>query len=182
MTKALRFVLPLAIFLVLAVFLYVGLSRDPRDVPSPLIGKAAPEFSLATLQDESKLVTRKDFAGKPWVLNVWASWCAPCRDEHPLLVEWSKRTRVPIVGLHYKEDKQPGLRWLQQLGNPYAVTLHDREGRVAIDWGVYGVPETFVIDPQGMIRFKHKGPLTAQIIRERIEPLLAQWGGAAVQP
>jgi cytochrome c biogenesis protein CcmG/thiol:disulfide interchange protein DsbE len=180
--KVLRFLLPLAIFLGLAVFLYVGLSRDPRDVPSPLIGKTAPEFTLPTLADETKQLSRRDFAGKAWVLNVWASWCAPCRDEHPLLVEWAKRSRVPIVGLHYKDDRQAGQRWLKQLGDPYAVTLHDREGRVAIDWGVYGVPETFVIDAQGLIRFKHKGPLTPDVIRNRIEPLLAQAGGAPAQP
>jgi cytochrome c biogenesis protein CcmG, thiol:disulfide interchange protein DsbE len=180
--KALRFLLPLAIFLALAVFLYVGLYRDPRDVPSPLIGKPAPSFKVPTLHDETKLLAREDFLGKPWILNVWASWCQPCREEHPLLVEWAKRSQVRIVGLHYKDTKQAGLRWLQQLGNPYAVTLFDGDGRLGLDFGVYGVPETFVIDPQGVIRFKHKGALTPQVMREKVEPLLAQWSVAAGKP
>ncbi len=172
--KALRFLLPLLVFLAMAVFLYVGLSRDPRDVPSPLVGKPAPEFSVPTLHDESRLVGRKDMLGKPWVLNVWASWCQPCREEHPLLVDYAKRARVPIVGLHYKDTRQAGARWLQQLGNPYTVTLFDGDGRVGIDFGVYGVPETYVIDAQGLIRLKHKGALTPDVMRTQIEPLLAK--------
>lgn len=170
--KMLRFLLPLGLFLVIAAFLGVGLNRDPREVPSPLIGKPAPEFALATLHDPGKTLQRADLLGKVWMLNVWASWCVACREEHPLLVQYAKQNRLPIYGLNYKDQRTDGQQWLAQFGNPYTDSLHDLNGRVGLDFGVYGVPETFIIDREGVVRFKHIGPLTPQVIRERIEPLL----------
>jgi cytochrome c biogenesis protein CcmG, thiol:disulfide interchange protein DsbE len=166
------FLIPLAAFAVLAVFLGRGLSLNPREVPSPLIGKPAPAFTLPRLDDANVSVKREDLLGKVWVLNVWASWCGPCREEHPLWVDFARRSKVPIVGLNYKDQRTNATPWLRQLGDPYVMSLYDVDGKVAIDWGVYGVPETFVIDRQGVIRFKHVGPITATLLRDKIEPLL----------
>jgi cytochrome c biogenesis protein CcmG, thiol:disulfide interchange protein DsbE len=168
----LKYLLPLAVFAAIVAFLGVGLGLNPREVPSPLIGKPAPAFSLSTLDDAGKQLSRDDLLGQPWVLNVWASWCAPCRDEHPLVIDLARRSNVAIVGLNYKDTRPAASKWLQQLGNPYRLTLFDGDGRVGIDFGVYGVPETFVVDRDGIIRFKHTGPLTAEVVRDRIEPLL----------
>ena len=170
--KSLKFLIPLALFGVLAVFLGAGLKLDPREVPSPLIGKPAPDFKLARLDDPSASITRADLLGKVWMLNVWASWCVACREEHPLLVEFAKRKLVPVYGLNYKDVRADGLLWLSRMGDPYDASLFDADGRVGIDYGVYGVPETFVIDRQGVVRFKHIGPLTPEVLRDRIEPLL----------
>jgi cytochrome c biogenesis protein CcmG/thiol:disulfide interchange protein DsbE len=172
----LKFLIPLVLFGLLAAFLYRGLSLNPREVPSPLIGRPAPEFSLPRLDDPGKTVTSADFKGKVWVLNVWASWCAPCREEHPLVIGLARKTKAPIVGLNYKDQPMPAQAWLKQLGDPYAVTLFDFKGEVGIDFGVYGVPETFVIDAQGQVRYKHTGPLTPKVLAERIEPLLKDLG------
>ncbi len=172
--KSLRFLIPLALFGVLALFLAAGLKLDPKEVPSPLIGKPAPAFKLARLDDPAATISRDDLLGKVWMLNVWASWCVACREEHPALVAFARRKLVPIYGLNYKDDREAALTWLARLGNPYAASIADTDGRVGIDFGVYGVPETFVIDRQGVVRFKHIGPLTPELIRERIEPLLAQ--------
>jgi cytochrome c biogenesis protein CcmG, thiol:disulfide interchange protein DsbE len=174
--KSLKFLIPLALFLVLAGFLAVGLKLDPREVPSPLIGKPAPEFALPRLDDPAVKIKREDLLGKVWVLNVWASWCAPCREEHPLVVAFAKRSGVPVYGLNYKDQKAAADGWLRQLGNPYAATLVDADGRAGIDFGVYGVPETFVIDKQGIVRFKQIGPLTEDAITKKLEPLLKQLG------
>lgn len=170
--KSLKFLLPLSLFLLLAVFLAVGLRLNPREVPSPLIGKPAPEFTLPTLHQPEAMVSRKDLLGQVWILNVWASWCVACREEHPAVVEFGRRKIVPIYGLNYKDTRDAGMQWLARLGNPYVASLFDADGKLGIDFGVYGVPETFVIDRQGMIRFKHIGPLTPQILREQIEPLV----------
>jgi cytochrome c biogenesis protein CcmG/thiol:disulfide interchange protein DsbE len=174
--KSLKFLVPLGLFLVLVGFLYAGLGLNPREVPSPLIDRPAPAFSLPRLDDPGKSIRREDLLGKVWVLNVWASWCAPCQQEHPLVIDLAKRTRVPVYGLNYKDQPGNARAWLQRLGDPYAATLIDFDGRVGIDWGVYGVPETFVIDTKGQVRYKHIGPLTEQAVRERIEPLLKQLG------
>jgi cytochrome c biogenesis protein CcmG/thiol:disulfide interchange protein DsbE len=174
--KSLKFLVPLGLFLVLVGFLYAGLGLNPREVPSPLIDRPAPAFSLPRLDDPGKSIRREDLLGKVWVLNVWASWCAPCQQEHPLVIDLAKRTRVPVYGLNYKDQPGNARAWLQRLGDPYAATLIDFDGRVGIDWGVYGVPETFVIDAKGQVRYKHIGPLTEQAVRERIEPLLKQLG------
>ena len=175
--RALRFVIPLAIFATLIVFLWRGLSLDPREVPSPLIDKPAPRFALARLDDASRTIARDDMLGKVWMLNVWASWCVACREEHPTLLELSKQRLVPIVGLNYKDTRPEGLGWLGQFGNPYDVSAFDQNGRVGIDFGVYGVPETFVIDKRGVIRLKHIGPLTPQVVKTRIEPLVKELNG-----
>ena len=176
MTK-LRFLLPLLLFAVLVGFLAVGLNRDPREVPSPLIGRPAPGFTLARLDDAAQTVRRDDLLGRVWMLNVWASWCVACRDEHPQLLDFARSQRVPVYGLNYKDVRANGLDWLARFGNPYQASLFDPDGRVGIDFGVYGVPETFVIDRQGVVRLKHIGPLTPDVIRSRIEPLLRQLDG-----
>ena len=167
-----RFVWPLLGFLVLVGFLAIGLKLDPHEVPSPLIDKPAPAFKAQLLSQPDQAVTREQLLGKVWVLNVWASWCAPCRDEHPLWVAYARRSPVPIYGLNYKDKAPAAQGWLKQLGNPYAESLADPEGRIGIDYGVYGVPETFVIDRAGVIRYKHIGPITPEVLRDKLEPLL----------
>lgn len=174
--KSLRFLIPLALFAALAWFLYAGLSLNPREVPSPLIGKPAPAFALPRLDGPTQTVKREDLLGKVWVMNVWASWCAPCREEHPLVVAFARERKVPVIGLNYKDRPGDARTWLERLGNPYAATLIDFDGKVGIDFGVYGVPETFVIDAQGVVRFKHVGVLTRQVISQKIEPLLKELG------
>ena len=169
-----RYLIPLGIFLVLVVFLGIGLGLNPREVPSPLIGKPAPAFKLAELHENSKLLGREDMLGKVWLLNVWASWCVSCREEHPVLVEFAKSNVVPIYGLNYKDQRDDALAWLKQFGDPYTASIVDRDGRVGIDYGVYGVPETFVIDKAGLIRYKQIGPVTPQALKDKILPLVRQ--------
>ena len=168
--------IPLVLFIVLAVFLAIGLNRDPREVPSPLVGKPAPAFTLPQLQKEGSF-SPKDMAGKVWLLNVWASWCVACREEHPTLMEFARSKSVPVIGLNYKDTRPAGLEWLRRFGDPYDASAFDADGRVGIDFGVYGVPETFVIDRQGLVRFKHIGPLTPAVIETRIRPLLKDLNG-----
>ena len=175
--KSLRFLIPLAVFAVLLVFLGAGLKLDPREVPSPLIGKPAPGFALVRLDDAAQTIKREDMLGKVWMLNVWASWCVACREEHPLLVEFARKKVLPIYGLNYKDQRRDGLAWLGQFGNPYDASLFDADGRVGIDFGVYGVPETFIIDKQGVVRMKHIGPLTPEVIQTKIEPMVRQLNG-----
>ena len=170
--KALRFVIPLGIFLVLVAFFAVGLTRDPREVPSPFIGKPAPAFKLAQLHEADRVFTPEDMKGKVWLLNVWASWCVSCRVEHPLLVEMAKKNVVPIVGLNYKDKREDGMQWLGKFGNPYTLSAYDADGRVGIDYGVYGVPETFVIDKHGVIRYKQIGPITPEALEKTLLPLI----------
>ena len=175
--KRLRFFIPLALLVGLVWFLGQGLQLNPKEVPSPLIGKAAPDFSLSRLDDAATQLRKSDMLGRVWMLNVWASWCAACREEQPLLLRFASRASVPILGLDYKDERGAGQRWLQNYGNPYVASLFDQDGRVGIDWGVYGVPETFIIDKQGVVRFKHIGGLTEEVIREQIEPLLRRLNG-----
>ena len=172
--KRWQFIAPLALFVVLLGFLGVGLNLNPREVPSPLINKPAPDFALPRLDDPSQTIALKDLAGRVWMLNVWASWCVACREEHPLLVDYSRRATVPLYGLNYKDGRDDALGWLARFGNPYTASMSDTKGLVGIDFGVYGVPETFIIDKQGVVRFKHIGPVTPQVLRERIEPLLKE--------
>jgi cytochrome c biogenesis protein CcmG/thiol:disulfide interchange protein DsbE len=172
--KALKYGVPLLVFVLLAGFLAVGLSRDPSRIPSPFIDKPAPEFRLEQLHDAKLAFAPGDMKGKVWLLNVWASWCVSCRVEHPLLVEMSKRNLVPIIGLNYKDKREDGVQWLQKFGNPYAMSAHDFDGKVGIDYGVYGVPETFVIDKQGVIRHKQIGPITPESLEKIILPLLRE--------
>lgn len=167
-----RFLWPLGIFLVLLVFLGIGLQRDPQEIPSPFIGKAAPAFTLTQLESPQKSFSPRDMQGQVWLLNVWASWCTSCREEHPVLLAFSKEAGVPIVGLNYKDARNDGQQWLSRFGNPYQVSAFDSDGRVGIDYGVYGVPETFVIDQQGVVRLKHTGPITPEVIRSKLLPLI----------
>jgi cytochrome c biogenesis protein CcmG, thiol:disulfide interchange protein DsbE len=177
--KVLRYLLPLALFAAIVLFLGVGLGLNPREVPSPLIGKPAPAFKLPRLDDTSQTLSKDDMLGKVWMLNVWASWCAPCREEHPLVIAIARSGLVPVYGLNYKDKPAAAKGWLASLGDPYRATLVDADGRVGIDFGVYGVPETFIIDRQGIVRLKHTGPLTPEVVRERIEPLLKELNAPA---
>jgi cytochrome c biogenesis protein CcmG/thiol:disulfide interchange protein DsbE len=170
--KALKYIVPLALFLGLAAFFAVGLMRDPRMVPSPLIDKPAPEFRLEQLHEPQRAFTPADMRGKVWLLNVWASWCASCRIEHPLLVDMARSNAVTIVGLNYKDKREDAKAWLGKFGDPYAVSAWDIEGRVGIDYGVYGAPETFLIDKQGVIRYKQIGPITPEALEKKIMPLI----------
>ncbi len=175
-----RFLLPLAVFILLVGFLAVGLKLNPREVPSPLVGKAAPAFDLPVLHEAGKPFdpAARRFApssmrGKVWLLNVWASWCVSCRDEHPMLMALAKRGVMPILGLNYKDKGDEATAWLKQFGNPYDLSVVDADGRIGIDYGVYGVPETYLIDAEGVIRYKQIGPLTAAILEQKILPLAA---------
>jgi cytochrome c biogenesis protein CcmG/thiol:disulfide interchange protein DsbE len=172
--KRLHVWLPLGLFAVVLAFLGIGLGLNPSEVPSPFIGKAAPAFALPRLDDPAQQITRDELLGQPWVLNVWASWCAPCRTEHPLVIDIARRSGVAVYGLNYKDRPEAARAWLANLGDPYRATLIDADGRVGIDYGVYGVPETFLVDRRGVVRLKHVGPLTPEVVRETVEPLLQQ--------
>jgi cytochrome c biogenesis protein CcmG/thiol:disulfide interchange protein DsbE len=195
-----KFLWPLVGFVVLVVFLAIGLRLNPRDVPSPLVGKPAPTFNLPTVAAPDKNFGPADLRGKVWLLNVWASWCVSCRQEHPVLVEFSKRSSIPLVGLNYKEirgdanfdmnkiaapeEKQMALQrahlWLNKHGDPYRLSVLDLDGRVGIDYGVYGVPETYVIDKAGIIRLKYTGPISPDVVDKQILPLVAELEKASI--
>lgn len=174
MKRVALFLIPLLLFVLLAVFLLRGLWLNPREVPSPLIGKPAPEFKLPQLRDPALAVASKDLLGQVWVLNVWASWCGPCRTEHPLWNQLALQKLVPIVGLNYKDAPDAAQRWLAELGDPYQLIVSDRDGRVGLDYGVYGVPETFIVDKQGVIRHKQIGPVTVEALQKKILPLVRE--------
>ena len=171
---------PLLIFITLVIFLGIGLTRDPHLVPSPLIDKPVPEFSLPRLTDTEQLLGSSDLKGQVSLLNVWASWCVACRAEHPVLVDLAKKNVVTLYGLNYKDNREEALRWLEYYGNPYKESAHDLDGKVGIDFGVYGVPETFVVDKQGIIRYKQIGPITEDILKETILPLIARLEGSTL--
>ena len=170
--RAWQFFLPLVIFFTLVWFLYQGLFLNPREVPSALIDKPAPSFSLATLHAPAQKFSPADMRGKVWLLNVWGSWCASCRYEHPFLNELAKQQVVPVVGFNWKDDPAAAKNWLVKYGDPYQLSVSDLDGRVAIDWGVYGAPETFVIDKAGMIRYKHTGPIDAAVLADKLLPMI----------
>jgi cytochrome c biogenesis protein CcmG/thiol:disulfide interchange protein DsbE len=172
--KILRLVLPLLVLIVLAVFLWRGLALNPRELPSALINKPLPAFALATLENPEQQVSSASLRGKVWLLNVWASWCSACVIEQPQLLDLAQRGVIAIVGLDYKDEPAAAKEWLSQNGNPYALVLQDSKGRTGIDLGVYGVPETFLIDAEGIIRAKHTGLITQQFINESVLPLLAR--------
>jgi cytochrome c biogenesis protein CcmG/thiol:disulfide interchange protein DsbE len=165
-------VLPVLLFLVVAGFLYVGLYLNPREIPSALIGKPAPTFALPAVEGRSDGLANADFAGQVAIVNVFASWCGPCLIEHPLLMGLAARKLVPIYGINYKDPPDQAAAWLARHGDPYTRIGADRDGRVGIDWGVYGVPETYVVDAKGTIVFKHVGPLTPEVIEGRIVPMI----------
>ncbi|MDH5181393.1 MAG: DsbE family thiol:disulfide interchange protein [Gammaproteobacteria bacterium] len=167
--------IPLIVFIGLCVLLGIGLGLNPREVPSPLINKPAPAFKLPQLHAPDQFLSEADMKGKVVMFNVWASWCAACRQEHGFLMELYKQNIIPIYGLNYKDEAEDAKRWLIQYGgNPYAASAHDLSGRVGIDWGVYGVPETFILDKRGMIRYKHIGPVHYQVWQETLLPIIQQ--------
>ena len=166
--------IPLGLFIVLVVFLAIGLTRDPHEIPSPFIGKAAPAFSAPLLHEAGRTFSAKDMLGQVWLLNTWASWCVACRQEHPILMEFAKTKTLPIVGLDYKDQEADGLKWLARFGDPYDLSVTDKDGRIGIDYGVYGVPESFLIDKAGVIRYKQIGPVTVEALRDKILPLVRE--------
>jgi len=167
-----KFAVPFCVFVAMSVFLVQGIGQDPRQIPSVLLDKPAPAFQLAELQNPAKTFGPKDMLGQVWVLNVWASWCVSCRAEHALLTNLAGT--VPVYGLDYKDDRDAALEFLQAFGNPYAITVQDAEGRVGMDYGVYGVPETYVIDADGVIRYKQIGALTSEVLERVIVPLVGR--------
>lgn len=167
-----KFLVPIGAFVLLGLLLAYGLNLDPHKIPSPLIDKPLPDFALPSVADPKRVVSKDDLRGEVYLLNVWASWCVACRQEHPLLNELAKSRRVTIVGLNYKDKRDDALKWLGALGNPYTVSLTDLDGRLGLDLGVYGVPETFLIDKTGVIRFKQIGPITEEVLMQKLLPLL----------
>ena len=167
-----RALLPLLAFIVLAIFLGIGLTKDPRKLPSTFIGKSAPDFILPQLHDLKKTFSPKDMLGKVWILNVWASWCVSCRAEHHVLNSMIKNNKVNLIGLNYKDAVTDARSWLARYGNPYQLSASDVEGMAGIEWGVYGVPETFVMDKKGIVRLKHTGPVTNKDIIEEVMPMI----------
>ena len=169
-----KFLIPLALFVILVIFLAVGLNRDPREVPSPLINKPAPAFSVPQLANPNKSFSPEEMKGQVWVLNVYASWCVACREEHPMLVEMGKSQVAPLIGLDYKDKRADAMEMLARQGDPYMLSAYDNDGRVGINYGVYGVPETYVIDKAGIIRFKQIGPITREVLEKSIYPIIAE--------
>ena len=162
--------IPLVLFLGLVAFLLVGLRRDPHEIPSPFINKPAPTFQLKQLQDPNKTFSAHEMRGKVWLLNFWGTWCVACREEHPLLIQYSKTGAVPIYGVDYKDQRATALQLLEEEGNPYTITASDPDGRLSIDFGVYAAPETFLIDRDGVIRYKQIGPITEEAWKKEILP------------
>jgi cytochrome c biogenesis protein CcmG/thiol:disulfide interchange protein DsbE len=166
--------IPLVLFMGLVVFLLIGLQRDPHAVPSPLINRPAPDFKLSQLREPNKTFSPQEMRGKVWVLNFWGTWCVACRDEHPLLMQYAKTGAVPIYGVDYKDERAKAMQMLEEEGDPYVLSVSDPEGRVAIDYGVYGAPESYLIDRDGVIRFKHVGPITPDVWQKEILPRAKQ--------
>ncbi|MEO6271203.1 MAG: DsbE family thiol:disulfide interchange protein [Lautropia sp.] len=197
--RSLKYLLPMLVFLVIAGFLLLGLDRNPAEIPSPLIDKPAPTWSLPRLpsagadadtgaggdvrgngqQAAGQSIGSQDLRGAPYLLNVWASWCAPCLQEHPQLIELHKRNQIRLVGINYKDKPEDARTWLARHGNPFRDVAADRDGRAAIDFGVYGVPETFLVDAQGVVRFKHIGAVTPEALRDKLLPAIARMAGPA---
>ena len=169
--------LPLGIFVALVVLLAVGLTLNPRLVPSPLIDKPAPNFDLPSVMNPEQRISKKDLEGKVSLVNVWASWCVSCRAEHPLFMQIARSGVVPVYGINYKDERADALRWLEAFGNPYKESAWDLDGRVGIEWGVYGTPETFLVDQQGVIRYKQIGPMTVEDLENKILPLIRKLRG-----
>lgn len=170
--RYLFFLIPLFVFVSLLIFLGIGLNRDPKYVPSPLIGKPLPAFSLPELHNQEHIVSNEIFKNEVSLLNVWASWCTACRVEHPLLLQLAEQNTIPIYGFNYKDERENALLWLQRYGNPYQLNAHDLNGRAGIDLGVYGAPETFLIDTQGRVAYKQIGPITTEIWQETLAPMI----------
>lgn len=171
-----RFIIPIGLFAALAVFLLIGLRRDKETLPSPLIGKPVPQFELARVDDPSQKFSNRELAGKPYVVNIWGSWCVACREEHAALMEIAQRGEIPLVGLNWKDELPLAQRWLQALGNPYVVSAFDPEGNVGIDFGAYGAPETFLVDAHGIIVYKYVSPMTVEVWEREFLPRVKQGG------
>jgi len=167
-----KFLLPIGIFALLGILLAYGLRLDPRRIPSPLVDKPLPAFSLPTLTNPNKSLANTNFHGQVAMINVWASWCVACKQEHPVLLRIASEKRAPLIGLNYKDKRNDALAVLKSEGNPYSENLVDADGRVGLDWGVYGVPETFIVDKQGVIRYKQIGPITDEIWRDTLRPIV----------
>ena len=174
MLRTWRYFLPLVIFFGLLWFLYAGLSLNPREIPSALLNKPTPGFELAQLHSPEKKLSNADMKGQVWLLNVWGSWCVSCRYEHPFLNELAKQQILPIIGLNWKDKPEDAKAWLRKFGDPYKMSVSDLDGRTAIDFGVYGAPETFIIDAAGLIRFKHTGPIDAAVLRDKLLPVIRE--------
>jgi len=174
-----KFLIPIGLFALLGLLLAYGLKLDPRKIPSPLVDKPLPAFSLPTLEDPKKSLANTDLKGKVALINVWASWCVACKQEHPVLMALARERQVPLIGLNYKDKRQDATHMLRTEGNPYDVSVVDADGRVGIDWGVYGVPETFVIDKQGVIRHKHIGPISPEAWEKTLLPLIQKLSSAS---
>ena len=170
----LKYIIPLLLFIIISVFLAIGLQLKPSEIPSPFLGKPAPNFVAPKLDKPEQTLSPTDLKGQVWLFNVWASWCVSCREEHPVLNQLAQQQTVMIIGLNYKDAPDAAKNWLNTLGNPYNVSIMDQEGRVGIDWGVYGVPETFVVDKKGIIRHKHTGPVTVEDVQQTLLPLITQ--------
>jgi len=175
-----KFLIPISLFALLGLLLAIAIQKmqtgeySPRNIPSPLIGKPLPDFTLPTLHDPKKTLGNKDFKGKVVLINFWASWCAACKQEHPFLMQIARNKQVPLIGLNYKDPRDAALATLRAEGDPYNVSIVDADGRVGIDWGVYGVPETYVVDRSGVIRYKHIGPITPESWEKTLLPLIRQ--------
>ena len=169
-----KFLIPIGVFVLIGMLLAYGLRLDPRKIPSPLVDKPLPAFSLPTLQDPKKIITNADLHGRMVLINVWASWCVACKQEHPVLVELARRKQVPLIGLNHKDTATDALNVLRADGNPYDMVIVDANGRTGIDWGVYGVPESFLVDKKGVIRYKHVGPISPKVWEEVLWPLIQQ--------
>lgn len=170
--KRWKLFIPLAVFVVMAGFLYKGLFLDKETLPSALIDKPFPEFELPTVKDPSRIVTRNDLLGQISLVNVWATWCPSCRVEHPYLVKLAKQEGVAIFGVDYKDQRDQAVRWLEQLHDPYIFSIEDVDGRLGIDLGVYGAPETYLVDSKGMIRYKHVGVIDERLWQTTLKPLI----------
>jgi cytochrome c biogenesis protein CcmG/thiol:disulfide interchange protein DsbE len=173
----LRYLLPFVVFVVLSIFLYIGLQLNPRDIDSTRIDKIAPSFEVSTVLDANKTLSSEDFKGKVSIFNTWASWCVSCRQEHSLLMEIAQQTDIPIYGLNFKDSLVDAQAVLNNRGNPYIVTGFDPKGRIGMDWGVRATPETFIIDQQGIVRYKHTGPLSVKVLTDTILPLIKHLRG-----
>ena len=173
-----RYLVPVAVFAVMIPVFIIGLSRDPSELPSPFLDKPAPEFTLPTLSDTSTTISSDDYKGQMALINVWATWCVGCRQEHGWLMELSARNEIPIYGLNWRDQRDDALEWIEQLGNPYTESGYDGDGRVGIDWGVYGAPETFLVDKKGTVLYKHLGPLDEQVWQRDFVPRIAASKGA----
>lgn len=173
--SSVRALIPLGVFLILAALLFYGLQLDPRKVPSPLVGKPAPEFQLESLKQPGQQLDRSVLLGKVSLVNIWASWCPSCRQEHGELMRIARESDVQIIGYNWKDEREAGLLMLRQYGDPYDLTLFDPNNEAGIDWGIYGAPETFVVDPEGIIRHKQIGPVTREVWDQEIRPLVERY-------